>query len=161
MATVSCLSTPDTERRLRRKRLAAVSLPSGERIPALRLGPSKVKHDVQLHEIKAEPDQPFILRESGCPYLEAALSDRRCLAGDTQPLSIEAQVRACLTADHERCPQFRRAEGLRVTTTLRLATYGICMTILAGLIVFAGFQAIQSAEAANVIAPVVSGNGPY
>lgn len=154
MATVSCLSTPDTERRLRRKRLASLSVAAGDRIPALRLAPRRLSRSrVRLQPITAEPDRPFAIRDSACAYLEAASLDRRCLAGDTQPISLDAQIRACLTEDHEKCPQYRQATGLRMTPTLRLATYGICIMILTGLIVFAGFQAIQPAEAASILEP--------
>lgn len=149
VSAIGHLDAPDSVRRRRRRFLQQGSPTQRQRVPALRLPVRSYRPPAKLKPIRLQLDAPFALRENSCPYLEAADQDRRCLAGDTQPLDIETQVRACLRESHQNCSRFRFAESLPHTTAGRMAVYAVLIVVLTSLIVFAGVQSVRSADAAG------------
>lgn len=161
MSATGHIDAPDSVRRRRRRFLQQGSATQRQRVPALRLPVRTFRPPARIRPIRLQVDAPFALRETGCPYLEAAAHDRRCLAGDTQPLDIETQVRACLRESHANCSRFRFAESLPHTPAGRAAIYAVLIVVLASLIVFAGVQSVRSADAAGSIAPHSLTNRAY
>lgn len=161
MSAINHLAAPDSIRRRRRRFLQQGSPTQRQRVPALRLPVRTYRPLARLRPIELKLDAPFALRESSCPYLEAASEDRRCLAGDTQPLDIEQQVRACLREDHQDCSRFRIAEALPHTAPGRVAIYAVLIVVLTSLIVFAGVQSVRSADAAGQEIPPNLTNRAY
>lgn len=160
MSATGHFDAPDSVRRRRRRFLQQGSPTQRQRVPALRLPVRNFRPPARLQPIRLHLDAPFALRETSCPYLEAAPRDRRCLAGDTQPLDIEQQVRACLRESHQDCSRFRLAESLPRTPAGRVAVYAILIVVLTSLIVFAGVQSVRSADAAGVAPSIVTTGGP-
>lgn len=85
---------------------------------------------IQLHVVQARAAMPFLGRESACPYLECRSSGRRCLSADPATVSLERQVRHCLSDDHRQCKYYRKARGLPAVPPNHAAMFTVAAVVL-------------------------------
>jgi hypothetical protein len=93
---------------------------------------------IQLRPISARETMPFLGRVSACPYLECRPANRRCLSADPAPVSLERQVRHCLSEGHRTCKYYRQARGLPAIAPTQAAFYTAAAVTILILIVLAG-----------------------
>lgn len=79
-------------------------------------------------------------RQTACPFLEYRASNRRCLSATPSPVSIERQVRFCLTSEHQQCKYYRKAQGLPAVPPTQAAFYTAAAVMVVILIVLAGLN---------------------
>lgn len=99
---------------------------------------TSVQPVTRLRDIKTRKMTSFASCPSACPYLEYRSSNRRCLSAEPAPVSLERQVRYCLTSDHRQCKYYRKARGLYPVPPTQAAFYTAAAVTLVILIVLAG-----------------------
>ena len=101
--------------------------------------PTDLAHDVfgarpspviRLRPVEPRPFMPFLGRETACPYLECRPNGRRCLSAQPAPVSLERQVRHCLSESHRQCKYYRKARGLPTIPPNQAAVYTVAIVVL-------------------------------